>query len=107
MDQGDIYLVQLDPTQGHEQAGFRPVLIVSATKFNLATRLPVIVPITHGGAFAQRLGFAVALNGTQTTGIVRCDQLRTLDLNARQARRVEAAPKRILLDVLSKLATVF
>jgi mRNA interferase ChpB len=59
MKRGDIYLVSLDPTAGHEQSGSRPVLVVSPVEFNEATKLPVILPITHGGEFARRLGFAV------------------------------------------------
>ena len=34
MERGDIYLVSLDPTRGHEQQGRRPVLVVSAGAFN-------------------------------------------------------------------------
>lgn len=107
MQRGDIYMVRLDPTEGHEQAGHRPVLVVSATEFNVVTRLPIIAPIINGGSFAQRIGFAVALSGTHTTGVVRCDQLRTLDLAARSARRVEAIPHRILIEVLARLRPIF
>ena len=49
MKRGDIYLVSLDPTEGREQRGSRPVLIVSPDAFNVATRLPVVCPITTGG----------------------------------------------------------
>jgi mRNA interferase ChpB len=35
MKRGDIYLVPLDPTEGREQRGNRPVLIVSPDEFNL------------------------------------------------------------------------
>jgi mRNA interferase ChpB len=87
MKRGDIYLVSLDPTAGHEQKGSRPVVIVSPDEFNQVTKLPVVLPITTGGDFAPRLGFAVPLTGIKTTGVIRCDQPRTLDLAARQARR--------------------
>lgn len=107
MKRGDIYLVSLDPTAGHEQSGSRPVLVVSPTEFNLATRLPVVLPITSGGDFARRLGFAVALTGIKTTGIVRCDQPRVIDLVARQARKVDALPEPIMDEVLAKIATLF
>ena len=70
MRRGDIYLVSLDPTLGHEQQGSRPVVVVSATEFNQATSLPVVCPITSGGDFARRLGFAVPISGIRTTGIV-------------------------------------
>lgn len=107
MRRGDIYLVSLDPTAGHEQRGSRPVLIVSPAEFNEATGLPVILPITHGGEFARRLGFAVPLAGTRTTGVVRCDQPRVLDLAARDGRKIDAVPPEIMEDVLAKVSTLF
>jgi mRNA interferase ChpB len=106
MQRGDIYFVSLDPTAGHEQRGTRPVLVVSPTAFNRLTRTPVVLPITTGGNFARTAGFAVALSGTKTTGVVRCDQPRALDLGARNGRRVEAVPSNVLDDVLAKLATI-
>jgi mRNA interferase ChpB len=107
MNRGDIYLVSLDPTLGHEQQGLRPVLVVSPTKFNEATKLPVVLPITSGGDFARRIGFAVPLSGIQTTGIVRCDQPRVLDLEARGGRKVDALPAEILDEVLARVVTLF
>jgi len=74
MKRGDIYLVTLDPTEGREQQGYRPVVVVSPDAFNQSTNLPVVLPITTGGAFAQRIGFAVPISGIKTTGVVRCDQ---------------------------------
>lgn len=107
MRRGDIYMVDLDPTQGREQRGHRPVLVVSPDAFNHATQLPVVLPITSGGEFARRLGFAVALSGTQTTGIVRCDQPRILDLKARKGRKVESLPAPIMDEVLAKVSVLF
>jgi len=106
---GDIYLVSLDPTKGHEQQGIRPVLIVSPDAFNALTGTPIVVPITTGGAFARARGFAVSLTGagTRTTGVIRCDQPRPLDLAARNARLLEPVPSTIIDDVLARLATLF
>ncbi len=107
MRRGDIYLVSLDPTEGREQRGSRPVLVVSPAEFNEATRLPVICPITSGGDFARRIGFAVPITGIKTTGVVRCDQPRVLDLGARNARKVDTLPASIMEEVLAKLAPIF
>jgi len=107
MKRGDIYLVSLDPTEGREQRGSRPVLIVSPTEFNEASHLPVVLPITNGGEFSRRLGFSVPLNGIKTTGIVRCDQPRVIDLNARHARKVDSLPEAIMDEVLAKVSTLF
>ena len=109
MERGDIYLVSLDPTAGHEQQGRRPVLVVSPGAFNRLTGVPIVLPITTGGNFARTTGFAVSLSGadTRTTGVVRCDQLRALDLGARGARRLEAVPAAIMDEVLARLAPLF
>ena len=109
MKRGEIWLVGLDPTAGHEQKGRRPVLIVSPEAFNRLTKVPVVVPITSGGSFARTAGFAVPLAGagTKTTGVVRCDQPRALDLGARGGKKLENAPAAILDEVLAKLGPIF
>jgi mRNA interferase ChpB len=107
MKRGDIYVVSLDPTSGHEQKGSRPVVIVSPEEFNQVTQRPVVLPITTGGDFARRLGFAVPLTGIKTTGVIRCDQPRVLDLAARQARWIDSVPDAIMDDVLARLSTLF
>ena len=109
MERGDIYVVSLDRTEGHEQRGRRPVLVISPTTFNRVTGVPVVLPITTGGAFARTAGFAVSLSGggTETTGVVRCDQPRALDLRARRGKKIEQAPAHIVNEVLGKVAPIF
>jgi mRNA-degrading endonuclease toxin of MazEF toxin-antitoxin module len=109
MDRGDIYLVSLDPTAGHEQQGRRPVLVISPGDFNRMTGVPVVLPITGGGGFARMAGFAVTLMGagTQTTGVVRCDQPRALDLRARGGRKLESVPDAVMDEVLNRVAPLF
>jgi mRNA-degrading endonuclease toxin of MazEF toxin-antitoxin module len=109
MERGDIYLVSLDPAAGHEQQGKRPVLVISPGKFNRVTGVPVILPVTTGGNFARTAGFAVSLTGagTKTTGVVRCDQPRALDLRARGAKRLESIPEHVVDEVLSKVSPLF
>ena len=106
MERGDIYLVSLDPTSGHEQRGVRPVLIVSPVAFNKLTKTPIVIPITTGGNFSRVAGFAVNLVGTKTIGVARCDQPRVLDLGARKGKKLEAIPTQVMDEVLAKLATL-
>ena len=108
MERGDIYLVSLDPTAGHEQQGTRPVLIVSPRAFNRLTGTPVVLPITTGGNFARTAGFAVSLEGagTRTTGVVRCDQPRALDVAARGGRKLESVPAGVMAEVLGRLGVI-
>ena len=108
MQRGEIWLVTLDPTAGDEQRGTRPVVVVSPAAFNEITATPVVLPITTGGSFARHRGFAVSLDdaGTQTVGVIRCDQPRALDLAARNGRRLETVPEPIVEEVLARLAAI-
>jgi mRNA-degrading endonuclease toxin of MazEF toxin-antitoxin module len=108
MRRGEIWLVGLDPAEGHEPKGRRPVLVISPDAFNQVTKVPVVLPITSGGNFARTAGFAVSLTGagTKTTGVVRCDQPRALDLGARNGRKLENVPDAIMNEVLAKVGTI-
>ena len=92
-----------------EQKGRRPVLIVSPEAFNRVTKVPVVLPITSGGNFARTAGFAVSLigGGTKTTGVVRCDQPRALDLGSRGGKKLERVSDEIVDEVLARLAPIF
>ena len=81
--------------------------MVSPAEFNEATKLPIICPITSGGDFARRIGFAVPISGIKTTGVVRCDQPRVLDLGSRNSRKVDTLPESIMAEVLARLAPLF
>ncbi len=69
----------------------------------------MVVPITGGGNYARTSGFAVTLlgAGTSTTGIIRCDQPRAIDLTARHAKKLESVPTSIMDEVLARLAVIF
>ncbi len=107
MQRGDTYHVDLNPIKGREQAGPRFVFVVSPEAFHLMGT-PLVCPITQGGSFAREAGFAVSLSGTgtQTQGVVLCNQPRVIDLQARGGRFIEKAPGFIIDEVLAKLATL-
>ena len=108
MRRGEVWVVGLNPAEGHEQKSRRPVLVISPDAFNRVTKVPVVLTITSGGSFARTAGFAVSLTGagTQTTGVIRCDQPRALDLGARHGRKLENVPDAIMDEVLAKVATI-
>jgi len=107
VERGDIFHVDLNPIKGREQAGARYVLVVSTKAFN-SLGTPLVCPVTQGGQFARHAGFAVSLSGvgTNTQGVVLCNQPRVLDLQARGARFVEKVPDFIIDEVLAKLQTL-
>jgi len=100
-------MVNLDPTEGHEQKGIRPALVLSTSTFN-ALGVVLVAPITQGGDFARHTGFAASLSGvgTKTQGVALVNQIRMLDLGARKAKRVETAPEFVVEDALARLRAI-
>lgn len=100
-------LVNLDPSEGFEQKGVRPAMVLSTSVFN-ALGVALVAPITQGGDFARHAGFAASLSGsgTKTQGVALVNQVRMLDLEARGAKRVETAPEFVVEDALARLRAI-
>lgn len=101
--QGDVIFLSFNPVAGHEQAGKRPALVVSATDYNMRSGMMLAVPITSRG---KGYPFEVPMLGKKISGVVLADQLRALDWYARRPRFIERCPKevfertRLLIGVL-------
>jgi mRNA-degrading endonuclease toxin of MazEF toxin-antitoxin module len=105
MKRGDIYVVDLNPAVGYEQQGSRPVVILSPAPLNR-----VSPPLITSGGFAARYGrMAVSLTGagTETAGVVLCNQIRTIDIRGRKGRFVEALPDAIVAEILARVVDIF
>ncbi|WP_122435072.1 type II toxin-antitoxin system ChpB family toxin [Pseudomonas viridiflava] len=108
-NRADIVRINLNPTAGREQQGdFRPALVLTPAAYNVSG-LAIVAPITQGGDFARYAGFAVPLSGsgTETQGVVLCNQIRTVDLQARGAERIESAPDVVINDALARVQALF
>ena len=80
---GEIYFVNLNPVQGREQAGQRPVLVISADAIN---RLPLVVTVVVGTKgenvthdYPTNVRVAKAESGLPMETVFLCFQLRSLD----------------------------
>lgn len=107
-DRGDIVHLQFDPASGHEMQGPHYGLVISGKAFN-AMGLAMICPISQGAAASARsYGTVVTLigSGTDTQGAVHCHQLKSLDWQARRAKRKEKVPASILDDVEARLSAI-
>jgi len=104
-EQGDIIALDFSPTQGHEQSGYRPSLVVSRNVYNAKTGFVVVCPITNTlKSFPTR----VSLDGrTQTTGFVICEQIRTIDMKARNPKFIEKIPGDLLRQTLDIVSSIF
>ena len=82
MRRGDVFLARLDPVEGSEQAGFRPVVIVSRNALNSSSPIVVVVPITSHKK-ARRLYPSQVLvsgenGGLKVDSVVLCEQVRAI-----------------------------
>ena len=85
IQRGEIYFVNLNPVQGREQSGHRPVLVLSVDAIN---RLPLVVTVVVGtkGAHVTRdyptnVRVSAAESGLPLETVFLCFQLRALDSN--------------------------
>lgn len=100
-EQGDIITLEFDPQAGHEQKGRRPALVVSNNTFNSFTKIAMVCPITNTN---RNFPLHVSLDErTKTTGFIMCEQVKSLDINARNALYNEKAPTDIMEEVLDIL----
>jgi mRNA interferase ChpB len=99
---GEIYHLDLNPVRGKEQAGKRFVYVLSPADENLA----IVLPISTGTTLARNQGFAVTLMGagTTTSGVIICNQPRTVALRERGAEQIEAVPDVVTQEVLLRIA---
>jgi mRNA interferase MazF len=103
--QGDIIKLDLSPTIGHEQSGYRPVVVVSNDFAISKTNVVYVAPITNA---IRRFPLHVALDDrTKTTGEILCEQVKAVDLNARQFTIVEHLPADLLEKVLTCIIACF
>jgi mRNA interferase MazF len=100
-EQGDIILLEFDPQAGHEQKGKRPAFVVSNNTFNRFTKIAMVCPITNTD---KGYPLHVPLDGSlKTTGVIMCEQAKSLDISARQASFLEKTPDYILEEVIDIL----
>jgi len=95
MRKGDIYLADLDPTRGSEQAGTRPVVIFQKDILNKFTRTVVVIPFTTNLKRAQ-LPSGVLVHkgdgGLREDSVALCHQIRVLDRSRLTTRLGSLAP---------------
>ena len=100
---GDIIEIDFTPSAGREMRERHPALVISRSEYNAKFRFVTVLEITTVGRVARDNGFAVNLTvcPTQTKGVIVCDKPRSLDLDARPWRVVEACPDDVLDEAVA------
>jgi mRNA interferase MazF len=80
---GEIWRTSLDPVAGHEQAGDRPVVIVSDDRLNSsAAGLVIVVPLTRTyGAVPWHVGIEQPEGGVRARSYAMCEQVRAISVD--------------------------
>ena len=93
--QGNIFLANLNPAQGHEQAGFRPVLIMQNNILNQYLSTVIIAPITANLAAQGKLTTHLLpsdLSGLDHDSVLLIHQLRTIDKQRLEKKIARLSP---------------
>ncbi|MDP3858961.1 MAG: type II toxin-antitoxin system PemK/MazF family toxin [Stagnimonas sp.] len=100
---GEVWLVQLDPTVGGEIQKTRPALVISPDEMNEHLRTVIVAPLTSG---SHPAGFRVPVEFQRKKGLILLDQIRTLD-RARFIKRMGALKPETRIQTLKTLQAMF
>jgi len=105
---GEVWLLELDPIRGREQAGKRPALIVSTNGFNKSPAdLVVLVPITSKNkGIAWHVAIQPPEGGVKTKSFMMCEAVRSVS-KERLVQRWGAVSTATLDDVEDRLRILF
>ena len=99
--QGDVIFLNFNPTKDHEQAGFRPAVVISNNVFNQNTKMVMVCPITSNDKY-----FPTHYNLEDTKnihGAVLCEHIRSIDYESRNVKFVEKLSDNDCLSVITLL----
>ncbi len=99
-ERGDVVWLDFNPTKGHEQAGYRPALVLSPATYNARSGLMLCCPITSK---VKPYPFVVPILGdSDIAGAALADQVRSIDWQARKAKKKGRIPEKTLREVLGR-----
>lgn len=107
--QGAIFMTDLNPVKGHEQAGYRPVIVLQNNILNQNLNTVVVAPITKNlqakGLFTT---FFIKKNVSKLNydSVILLFQIRTID-KRRLKKYVSVLERRVFSEIKKQLALVF
>jgi mRNA interferase MazF len=107
---GELWMIDFDPTRGHEQAGKRPALIVSDDLFNTGpAKLVIVLPLTtKSKGVRSHVGVQPPEGGLRKTSFIKCEDVRSVAVERLGRRMGSVSPAtmeavafrlRILMDL--------
>ncbi len=101
INRGEIWLAELNPVRGSEQAGTRPILIMQTNAINRFTTTVLAIPFTTNlrrAALPSCVQVAAGEGGLANDSVVLCHQLRVLD-KTRLTKKLGAVGDAMLVKI--------
>ena len=102
-DRGDVVRIDLDSARGHEQAKWRPALVLSPKAYNRKTSMMLVCPVTSQ---KKEYPFEVSVSMVQVSGGVLADQVRALEWSVRGVQYLGRADAAVLMETQAKLTAL-
>jgi len=105
---GDIFLVDLNPVVGTEQAGIRPALVVQIDKANAISPHTITIPLTtriRDPILPSHVRIATGIGGLTEDSVLLCEQIRAID-KKRLVRRLGNIGEKNLEKVAEALKVI-
>jgi mRNA interferase MazF len=101
---GEIWMVDLNPVRGHEQAGLRPCLVVSVDLFNHGpAELLVVLPITSKDKqIPLHVPIDQQVSGLDVRSFIKCEDIRSISIE-RLVQRIGKSPQELMALVEDRL----
>jgi mRNA interferase MazF len=96
---GDIVWLRFDPQAGHEQAGHRPALVLSPSRYNASRGMMLCCPMTSK---IKGYVFEVVANQVPPT-VILADQLKSVDWRARAASHKGRVTAEVVAEVRARI----
>lgn len=108
-NQFEVWRVRLDPTEGSEQRGIRPCIILQTNAANVG-RTTLIAPLTSKG-LEKTYPYEVLISPTEENGLnlpskIKCDQIKVID-KIRFIKKLGTLNKEDTQNILSAIEIIF
>lgn len=91
---GDIWLADLNPIRGRDQAGMRPCLVVSVNLFNQSpAELVIVIPLTtKTKGIRTHVSLSPPEGGVREQSFIKCENVRSISTERLTARWGAVSP---------------
>ncbi len=103
-NRGDLVWINFNPQSGHEQAGRRPALVLSPSRYNSKVGLAILCPVTNK---IKGYPFEVSLpQNISVSGVVLSDQVKSMDWKSRDIEFISKLSSDSVNEVIQRLHTL-